>query len=381
MKTRSDSSKWAIGRLFQSARRKKPQTNVEVKSISAPLPIIEVKQEGELSDEELSNLRALQFPKPRSQKHVLPILNTSLQVRKVTPSDHEDPNNSISPDIVSQFTVDVDDVSHSTSRDVSSIEIDQMNTPNSYNIRALETPPTVYSMDFFNDGTKLEMANDSCEAISISNVNIETFKPSNGLQKMTPQRVPPQELYTNEIYRAEMLSLIEEHKYMMAKKQEEINHLKELLRQERSFTRNFSISSRQTVIGSPSPSSPQQPSLAETIHSGSPIFRSKFLPIDIDLSPGLETPVDRDGYKTFNLGRASSHDMSEKLQGPISTRDFFKAGLESKSSATLYHTAFEDFQQSQVTSTRSSIGTLGSPKTNLTLVTEAEDSDNTFQFR
>ncbi|KAK6459304.1 nuclear localization sequence binding protein [Scheffersomyces xylosifermentans] len=83
------------------------------------------------------------------------------------------------------------------------------------------------------------------------------------------------------VYRQELMSLVEEHRVLLRKQSQEINHLKELLFQERKF--NNYLASSSSLPGSP----------ASSNSVGLRKIRTKFLPLEIS--------VDKQQLKPFNL--------------------------------------------------------------------------------
>ena len=109
--------------------------------------------------------------------------------------------------------------------------------------------------------------------------------------------IGPQEVTQNDnVYRKEMMALVGEHRLLLKKQQQEIQHLKELLFQERRLN---SYLASVTLSGSPS-------SNGHTTNKGSNSrkFRSKFLPMKIAVSDDnaiKPTKLSNDGMKPYHL--------------------------------------------------------------------------------
>lgn len=135
--------------------------------------------------------------------------------------------------------------------------------------------------------------------------DIDYFIPSN----------PVNLIKKDEVYREEMLSLIERHSLMVTKKQEEINHLRNLLQQERRMTSFLSLASSPQQRHETTPaSSPQLPNSPD--FGGKRMIRKKFIPIDITLTkeskPNNYVPYNRNTMHLLPPFETSPREQSIK---------------------------------------------------------------------
>lgn len=136
--------------------------------------------------------------------------------------------------------------------------------------KSVTETPKIAETKFLNENIDEILENRMLE----NDEDIDYFKPSN----------PVNLIKKDEVYREEMLSLIERHSLMVSKKQEEINHLRNLLQQERRMTSFLSLASspqqRHETTPSSSPKLPNSPDF----NGNRKMIRKKFIPIDITLT-------------------------------------------------------------------------------------------------
>lgn len=149
-----------------------------------------------------------------------------------------------------------------------------------------------------------EIKTNNTDNLNIENGGVDNKRTREDcIEYYTPPN-PTNFISRNEVYRNEMLSLIETHSLMVNKKQEEISHLKDLLLQERKIN-TFLASTRADVspklASSPKLSSPS-PTLSPAISPMSDSnrkIRKSFIPMNITVT---EEPKPRN-YLPYNLGK------------------------------------------------------------------------------
>ncbi|CAH2353024.1 hypothetical protein CLIB1423_09S01112 [[Candida] railenensis] len=348
VKIESKLRKWLVINPFRSKKEKNSESSVNRIAISMPLSNEKIDSQFKLSESEMiDRQKCNQYNISIQNKHITPILSTRIcSTGKVSiVSESTNFRNSIQANECDDVDFDLEmNIEKSTSCMRWSAAQSQKNsnhnsstlmTASQYPESELLVPISITgkrsSTDFTSFNESREDWNET-ECFSIGNVDIETYQTYCGLENshdrkrvrltnnantFTPLANPrsssirtsahsilqSKDTYGVQLYRSEMLHLIQEQKLTFARQNSEILHLKQLLAQERRINAILATPrSRQTPPTSPNASEPDISVESDQPKIPPKTLRNRFIPIEIttvdipeqDLAPKKD-------FKQFNL--------------------------------------------------------------------------------
>lgn len=187
------------------------------------------------------------------------------------------------------------------------------------NIMSITTEPPAELNEY--DSISIESANiETYQAYTATAYKGESCNSSPKLVQIEEQIQDPHqhEMNGDEIYRTEMLDLVDKHKLMVTKQRQEIEQLKNLLKEERKLNRFLITSPRQAPPRQAPPPSPPMKSISPNVSKS---YRKRFIPMEITSDIREVEPCDPDpiNLREFNLLPTLQASVDRKiLAGPDS---------------------------------------------------------------